>query len=130
MEGEIVNRTIKATENTTLAKLSVFDQIKLFISKFNNDDAAELKANAQVSAIALSMQASLEKLFLTAAEGLENGKHKSATLSVSSKYLPYLDKVIDEKYGLGRYYNFTVYNRDLPITVDYSIIVRIERKVT
>lgn len=130
MEGEIVGTRIKATESTTLAKLSIIDQIKLLISKFNNDDVAELKAQQSLSSTMLTMQASLERLFSTAVEGLEDGKHSSVTLSVSSKYIPYLDEVIDDKHGMGRFYSFQVFKKDLPINVEYMFTVRIERKVT
>lgn len=130
MEGEVISTRIKATENTTLAKLGLFDQIKLLISKFNNDEVAELKAQETLSINALRMQASLEKLIRTAAKDIDGINHKSVTLSVSSKYIPYMDEVIDEKYGLGRYYNFTVHKKNLPINVEYMFIIKVERKVT
>ena len=44
MEGEVISTHIKVTENTTVAKMSVIDQIKLLLRKFGNDDAAELNA--------------------------------------------------------------------------------------
>lgn len=130
MDGEVISTRIKATENTTLAKLGVFDQIKLLISKFNNDEVAELKAQETLSINALQMQASLEKLIRKAAEGLDGVGHSSVTLSVSSKYIPYMDDVLDEKYGLGRYYKFTVHKKNLPINVEYMFTIRVERKVS
>lgn len=130
MEGEIVSSHIKATESTTLAKLSFIDQIKLLLHKFNNDDAAELDAAEKLSSVQLRMQASLMKLLKTAAEGLESGEHKTVTLSVSSKYIPYLDEVIHPVRGLGRYYDFDIIKQDLPINVDYMFIIKIKRKVT
>lgn len=130
MEGEVVNIAIKATENTTLAKLSMWDQFKLLLRKFSNDDVAELDAAEKLSGVQLRMQASLQRLFTTAAEGLKEGKHKSVTLQVSSKYKPYLDDVIDKKRGMGRYYDFEIKDKDLPINVDYMFIVKIKKKVT
>lgn len=130
MEGEVVSTHIKATESTTLAKLSFFDQFKLLIHRFNNNDAAELDAAEKLSRVTLRMRASLQNLFTKAAEGLDEGVHQSVTLEVSSKFLPYLDDVIDEHRGMGRYYKFDVTKRDLPISVDYKFIVRISRKVT
>lgn len=130
MKGEVVSTHIKATETTTLAKMSFFDQFKLLISKFNNSDAAELDAAEKLSQVTLKMRASLQNLFTKAAEGLDEGAHQSVTLEVSSKFLPYLDDVISETRGMGRYYKFDVVNRDLPVTVEYKFIVRISRKVT
>jgi hypothetical protein len=76
------------------------------------------------------MQASLQKLFTEAAKGLESGEHQKVTLSVSSKYIPYLVNVISPTRGLGRYYDFEIFKQDLPINVDYMFTVVIRRKVT
>lgn len=130
MEGEVVSIRIKPTESTTLAKLSFFDQFKLLIHKFNNEDVAELDAAEKLSAVALRMQASLQKLFTTAVKGLEENEHDSVTLQVSSKYIPYLDAVIDPVRGMGRYYDFDITTKDLPINVDYMFIVKIFKRVS
>ena len=130
MEGEFISRRVKVTENTTIAKLGLLDQIKLVFSRFSNNDENELKAATAAARKSLSMQASLEHLFKEATKKMETDGHKSVTLSVSSKYIPYLDVVVDEKYGMGRYYKFYIYKRDLPINVDYKFTVKIERKIT
>lgn len=130
MEGEVVSTHIKATESTTLAKLSFFDQFKLLLHRFNNNDVAELDAAEKLSRVTLKMRASLHNLFTKAVEGLDEGVHQSVTLEVSSKFLPYLNDVIDKDRGMGRYYNFDVISRDLPMSVEYKFIVRISRKVT
>lgn len=130
LNGEVVNSHIKVTEDTTVAKLSVFDQLKLLINKFNNDDVAELKAQEALSSIALTHKASLQRLFLGATKDFENGKHNSVTVSVSSEYIPYLDEVIDPKYGLGRYFDFVVHKHELPPSIKYKFLVEIRRKVT
>ena len=130
MEGEIVSSHIKATESTTLAKLSFLDQFKLLLTKFNNSDVAELDAAEKLSGVALRMRASLQKLFTEAAKGIESGEHQSVTLSVSSKYIPYLDDTIHSTRGMGRNNDFEVYKKDLPVNVDYMFIIKIKRKVT
>lgn len=130
MNGEVVNIAIKATEHTTLAKLSIFDQFKLLLKKVSNEDVAELDAAEKLSGVTLRMQASLQRLFTTAAEGLKDGQHKSVTLQVSSKFIPYLDDVIDPIKGMGRYYDFEIFTKDLPINVDYNFVVKIKKKVS
>lgn len=130
MEGEVVNVAIKATEHTTLAKLSLIDQFKLLLKKFSNEDVAELDAAEKLSGVTLRMQASLQRLFTTAAEGLKDGQHESVTLQVSSKYIPYMDEVIHPEHGLGRYYDFETFIKDLPINVDYMFVVKIRKKAT
>lgn len=128
--SEIVSRRIKVTEDTTLAKLGVFDQIKLLISKFNNNDVAELDAAEKLSGAAARMKASLIKLINTATEDLHDGTRQSVTMQVSSKYLPYLDDVIDPVRGEGRYYSFEVHKKDLPVTVEYKFLLVVKRKVS
>lgn len=128
--SEIVSRRIKVTEDTTLAKLGVFDQIKLLISKFNNNDVAELDAAEKLSGAAARMKASLIKLINTATEDLHDGTRQSVTMQVSSKYLPYLDDVIDPVRGEGRYYSFEVHKKDLPVTVEYKFLLIVKRKVS
>lgn len=130
MDGEVVSSRIKATENTTVAKLGFIDQIKLLLHKFGNEDVAELDAAEKLSSVALKMRASLQRLFTEATKGLESGERQSVTLQVSSKYLPYIDNVIHETKGLGRYYIFEIYKKDLPLNVDYMFVVKIKRKVT
>lgn len=128
--SEIVSRHLKVTEDTTLAKLTVFDQLKLLISKFSNNDVAELDAAEKLSGASARMKASLLKLIKTATEGMHEGTNQSVTLQVSSKYLPYIDEVIDPIRGEGRYYDFQVFKKDLPADVEYKFMVIIRRKVT
>ena len=130
MGAEMINTHIKPTESTTLAKLSVMDQIKLMLSKFSNNDADEIRSIEKASSEALKMKASLNKLISTATNSISDGTHTSATLQLSSKYLPYLYEVIDEKYGLGKYYTFKVFKKDLPASVNYKFTMKIERKVS
>lgn len=130
MNGEVVNTHIKATENTTLAKLSFLDQFKLLLSRFSNDEVAELDAAEKLSRQTLSMRAALINLFTNATKGLEEGEHNSVTLSVSSRFLPYLDNVIDSVHGMGQFYDFDVKTKDLPLNVDYMFVVKISRRVS
>ncbi len=130
MNGEIINTHIKATENTTLAKLSFLDQFKLLISRFSNSEVAELDAAEKLSRQTLTMRASLINLFTNATRGLEDGTHNSVTLSVSSKFLPYIDAVIDPIHGMGQYYDFDVRTKDLPLNVEYMFVVKISRRVS
>ena len=130
MAAELVNTHIKPTESTTIAKLSMLDQIKLVLSRFSNNEGDEIRAIEKASSTSLKMKASLTKLITTATDSISDGTHSSSTLQLSSKYLPYLDEVIDEKYGLGRYYTFKVFKKDLPPSVEYKFTMKIERKVT
>lgn len=128
--AEVVSTRIKPTEETTLAKLSMLDQLKLLFSKFSSDDAAELDAAEKLSVASLRMKASLTKLIETAIKEMNKNNKNSFVLAVSSEYLPYLDDVIGEEHGLGQFYKFTVFKKDLPVNVKYKMFIQVERKVT
>lgn len=130
MDNEVICTRIKATENTTLAKLTVLDQIKMLISSFSNNDAAELDAREKLSVGELRKKASLNLLLTQAADAMKERGSNSVTLAVSSSYLPYIDEVIDPIYGLGRYYKFEIYKKKLPFNVNYNMVVRMSRRVT
>lgn len=128
VEKEFITKAIKPDENTTLAKLSLTDMIRLLFSKISNNDVAELDANEKLSASYLKNVASLSKFIDKATERVINGTEKSVTVQLSSEYLPFIDEVIDPVNGKGRYFNFEVYKKDLPQSVKHKFIVKISKK--
>ena len=128
VEKEFITKAIKPDENTTLAKLSLTDMIRLLFSKISNNDVAELDANEKLSASYLKNVASLSKFIDKATERIINGAEKSVTVQLSSEYLPFIDEVIDPINGKGRYFNFEVYKKDLPQSVKHKFIVKISKK--
>lgn len=127
-DKEFVTKTIKPDDNTTLAKLSVIDMVRLLFSKISNNDVAELDANEKLSKDYLTHVASLSKFIDRATEKLVEGQEKSVTVRLSSEYLPYLDEVINPNNGKGRFFNFEVYKKDLPQGVKHTFIVKISKK--
>lgn len=126
--AEIVCVRIKPTKNTVLAELSVFDQIKLIFSHFINRDSQELDANKTVSLTELREKSEFITILDRAIAKLE--KHKSVTLLVSSKYQFYLKQVLDDKTGLGQYYDFQADIPDIPVAVKHTFRLRISKKVS
>lgn len=129
VEKEFITKAIKPDENTTLAKLSLTDMIRLLLfSKISNNDVAELDANEKLSASYLKNVASLSKFIDKATERIVNGTEKSVTVQLSSEYLPFIDEVTDPINGKGRYFNFEIYKKDLPQSVKHKFIVKISKK--
>lgn len=125
--AEIVCVRVKPTENTVLAELPVFDQIKLIFSHFINRDSQELDANKTVSLTELKEKSEFITILDRAIAKLE--KHKSVTLLVSSKYQFYLKQVINDKTGLGQFYNFDADIPDIPVAVKHTFKLRISKKI-
>ena len=127
-EKEFVTKSIKPDDNTTLAKLSVADMIRLLFSKLSNNDVAELDANEKLSKDYLKHVASLSRFIDRATEKLVDGREESVTVRLSSEYLPYLDEVINPNTGKGRFFNFDVHKKDLPTGVKHTFIVKISKR--
>ena len=124
--GEIINVRVKPTKNTVLAELSIFDQIKLIFSHFNNRDSEELEAARTVSLSELKEKSEFMKIIDRSIEKLDG--HDSVTILVSSKYKVYAEEMLNDKTGLGRYYDFRITFPDIPLSVKHTFKIRIARR--
>lgn len=124
--GELINVRIKPTKNTVLAELSVFDQIKLIFSHFINRDSEELEAARTVSLVELKEKSEFMQIIDKSIEKLEG--HDSVTILVTSKYKVYAEDLLNDKTGLGKYYDFKVTFPDIPLSIKHTFKIRIARK--
>ena len=126
MERQVINVRVKPTKNTVLAELTVLDQIKLIFSHFINRDSEELDAARTVSLAELKEKAEFMTIIDNAIKELD--EHKSVTILVTSKYQVYAQRMLDEKDGLGKYYDFQVTIPDIPLNIKHTFKIRIARK--
>ena len=126
--GKEVYRSVKVTDNVKIAALGVPDQIRLLLSKFSNDDMADLDREKKVNEDKLRKLAALNLFIDQATNRMEQMKKHSVTISLASEFLPYLPEVADKKYGKGQYYDFEWEKRELPPTVSYKVLLRISKK--
>lgn len=124
--GEVINVRVKPTKNTVLAELSVLDQIKLIFSHFNNRDSEELEAARTVSLTELKEKSEFMKIIDKSIEKLDG--HDSITILVTSKYKVYAEELLNDKTGLGKYYDFHITFPDIPLSVKHTFKIRIARK--
>lgn len=129
-EKKEVYRSVKLTDDINAAELSVVDQIRLLLAKVSNADEAELDAQTKLSREKLRRVSALNRLLTTAIEKMQSKGESSVTIGVSSEFLPYIDEVVDDKFGLGRFYEIRVYKKDLPSTVKHLFTVVIKTKVS
>ncbi len=130
MEKTEVCRNVKLTDSINVTELGFFDHLRLLLSRVSNSDEAELDARQQVTAEHMRRKAALENLFSNALKRMNEVGKSSVTLGVSSEFLPCLDEVIDKEYGMGRFYTFEVYKKNLPSTVKHKFTVVIRTKVS
>lgn len=123
-----VYRTVKVSDTTKPQSLSVFDQINLLMSRVGDKDIAELDAIEKMNSVKVQQMSSLTKFFEKAIHVMNEANYNSVTVEVPSTYLPYIDDVISEENGLGRFYKFDVYKKDIPINVKHTFIVRVFKK--
>lgn len=128
MAKKEVYRSVKLTDNINATQLTVTDQVRLLLAKVSNNDEAELDARTKLNAEHMKKIAALNRLFDTAIEKMQNCGKSQVTLDVSSEFLPYIDEVVDEKHGKGRYYDITVYKKDLPSTIKHLFLVVIRKR--
>lgn len=126
--GKEVCRHIKITDNLKTSTLSVADQIRLLFSKVSNSDVAELDAMEKVSAERLKQIARLSRFIDKVTSRLSDSDVDSATVALSSEFIPYFDEVFDPVHGKGRFYKFTVHERDIHLDIQYKVVVHIQKK--
>lgn len=121
--------TIKVTERTQTQKLPVIDQLKLLLGKVSMDDTNRLEASEKVSRANLEMESALSNLITNVTARMREIGAKSVTVAISSRFLPYFDSVMSPEYGKGRFYNFEIEEKEMPVIgADYFINVRISEK--
>ena len=125
---EEIYRSVKLTDSISPMSLSVTDQLRLMVKKASNDSEMELESQNKVTTAELALRAGLTSFFETRIEEMHRRKCKSFMAKVSSRFLPVLDDVIDDKTGLGRFYSFEVRKADIPITINHMFIVTVRVK--
>ncbi len=129
MEGlKEVSRSVVVDDNVNLTMLSFPDMVRLVISTFNKDEAAELETVEKLSKERLKKLGSLDDFFRRATDKMERLHQTSVTCNLSSSYLPYIDEVISSKSGWGRFYDIEYHKTDIPINVKHKFICVIRKK--
>lgn len=123
-----IYRSIVADDNVKTSSLSIIDQIKLILKVFSNNDDAELETYSRVSRNTAIKKAALSRLIEGATEKMQKTGNTSVTLQVAVEFTPYLDEVIDTKYGYGRFYNFKVYKQDSNSIAQKYFYIKISTK--
>lgn len=102
-DSKIISRRVKMTENTSLVRLGIFDQLKLILAQFTSSESKELDALEKVSTLEYRKISSLTNFFEESIRRMKDAGKKSVMVRVESEFLPHLDRVIDKRYGMGRY---------------------------
>lgn len=128
MQKEVVSRRVKVTEDTTVSRLSLIDQVKLLIAQLSHPETERLRGQAQVLRRQAISRSSTRKALREACDSLSKSDDKFMTISIKSSYLPYLEDIINPVTGLGVAYNFYITDRPEDSTLDYDVYIKIVKK--
>jgi hypothetical protein len=121
--------TIKVTDKTQTQKLPFMEQLKLLLGKVSSDENIKLEASEKISKANLEMQSALSNLIDNVTSRMKELGENSATVSVSSRFKPYFDDVLSPKSGKGRFYDFKVIDKEMPVIgVDYFLTLKIKER--
>lgn len=117
------------SEDVSIQKLSVKDQLYLAIKKLSKDDAEELKADMIETEEELTLRADLLEFFHKATERIRRGEAYSVTMQISSQFKPVLSSILESP-SIAPYYEAQVVepNMDFGVLVDYFIEVTLKVK--
>ena len=88
MKKEVISRRVKVTDDTTVSRLSLVDQIKLLIAQLSHPETERLRSQAQVIRREAIGRSSTHKALREACDSLAKSDDKYMTISIKSSYLP------------------------------------------
>ena len=92
-----------------------------------NENKEQLKADDAETVYQLQLKANLLEFLHKATEKVRQGEHHSVTVSVSSKFLPVLEDVL-ESTSISTYYTYTVDKPEIEYDIEYFIQITLEVK--
>lgn len=128
MKKEVISRRVKVTDDTTVSRLSLIDQVKLLIAQLSHPETERLRGQAQVLRREAISRSSTHKALREACESLSKSDDRYITISIKSSYLPYLEEIINPITGLGAGFNFFITDRPEDSTLDYDVYIKIVKK--
>ena len=125
---EEVCRSVVITDDTKLASLTVFDQIRLLLARLSNSGASDIDVAEKVSVDKIKHISALKTFLEKATNKLTELGKDSITIKLSSEFVPYIDEVMNGASDFGKYYDIEVFRKNIPLSTPHYIIVRITKK--
>lgn len=126
-KGKKLFSFIEVTDDTPIQKLSFLEQLRIFVKRITNTDREQLKVESAETVYLLQLKANLLEFLYKATEDVRQGKHRSVTVSISSKFAPVIDEVLQTP-SIAAYYNVSVKKPDIDYDIEYLILVTLEVK--
>ena len=117
----------QVNDSTPIQKLSFGEQMRVLLRQLTHSDKNELATEDAVTREYLVMRANLLDFFSKATKTIREGKHKSVTMSISNRFDPVLEEVINSP-QVANYYKVRVKRPNVEYDIEYFIHVRLEVK--
>lgn len=127
MKGKKLFSFIAVDDNTPIQKLTFSEQLRVLIQRMTNESKEQLKADDAETVYQLQLKANLLDFLQKATEKVRQGEHHSVTVSVSSKFLPVLQEVL-ESTSISTYYTYIVDKPEIDYDIEYFIKITLEVK--
>lgn len=127
MKGKKLFSFIAVDDNTPIQKLTFSEQLRVLIQRMTNESKEQLKADDAETVYQLQLKANLLEFLQKATEKVRQGEHRSVTVSVSSKFLPVLQEVL-ESTSISTYYTYSVDKPEIDYDIEYFIQITLEVK--
>lgn len=127
MKGKKLFSFIAVDDNTPIQKLTFSEQLRVLIQRMTNESKEQLKADDAETVYQLQLKANLLEFLQKATEKVRQGEHHSVTVSVSSKFLPVLQEVL-ESTSIATYYTYSVDKPEIDYDIEYFIQITLEVK--
>lgn len=123
--GQKLFSFLEVTDETPIQKLTVMEQFRLLVRKLTNSDKEQLRADDAETIYQLQLQADLLEFITKATNKVRQGKARSVTMRISSKFLPVLDEVLESP-SIKPFYTYTVRKPQIDYDIDYYFRLTLE----
>ena len=127
MKGKKLFSFIAVDDDTPSQKLTFSEQLRVLIQRLTNESKEQLKADDAETVYQLQLKANLLEFLHKATEKVRQGEHHSVTVSVSSRFKPVLEDVLQST-SISTYYTYTVDEPEIDYDVEYYIQITLEVK--
>lgn len=127
-DEEKVFSYIELTDDVPVQKLSIMEQIRLLMFRFLYDESKELQTETVLQHARLTLRSDCIKFLLKATEPIRQGRKKSVTINLSSKFDVVLNEALEHA-KIAPYYKATILSRPQPeYDIPFEIIFKLEAR--
>lgn len=127
MAGKRLYTFVEVDDSTPIQKLKIRDQLRVLLKQLTYDPANDLKNEDVVTQEYMTLKADLSDFLRRATEAIRNGKRKEVIVSVSTKFKPVFDEVINS-HEIKDFYTVSVAKPKITYDITYDFMVRLRVK--